>query len=216
MRADGHALQTLDARLLVPHRNFQREIALFVLRRRGRERAVVRERADRQIVAVAAGDFAENIAHKLRRVRRDRRKQRAGAVDFVAAHRDFVQMRQRVVHGLQIHLDDFIALLAVGFLDGILDRVNRLVLRQHAGQREETDLHDGVDASAHAAVARDLGGVNDVEFRLLREQGLLHRRWQRGPNLVFANTACSAKTCRRAPGCGASRSVQGTSVGGTR
>ena len=43
VRADRHALQALDADLLVPDRDLQREIALFVLRRAGRKRAVVRE-----------------------------------------------------------------------------------------------------------------------------------------------------------------------------
>ena len=164
-----------------------------------------------------AGDLAEHVAHKLRRVRRDRRQQRAGAVQLCGPPpTTSCRLRQRVVHGLQIHLDDFIALFAVGFLDGIFDRVNRLVLRQHAGEREEADLHDGVDASAHAAFARDLGGVDDVELRLLREQRLLHRRRQRGPDFVLASAACSAGTCRRTPGCGAFRSVRGTPADGTR
>ena len=41
------------------------------------------------------------------------------------------------------------------------------VARQHAGDGEETDLHDGVDAPAHAAVARHLGRVDDKELRTL-------------------------------------------------
>ena len=106
-------------------------------------------------------------------------------------------MRERVVHGLQIHLHHLVALFAVGFLDGFLDGVNRLVLRQHAGQREETDLHDGIDAAAHAAVARDFGGVNDEELRLLGEQAFLHRRRQFRPDLVLrmrrVEQKCSAR-----------------------
>ena len=38
-----------------------------------------------------------------------------------AGHLDFVQVAQRSVHGLEIHLDDLLALLAVGLLDRILD-----------------------------------------------------------------------------------------------
>ena len=94
-------------------------------------------------------------------------------------------MRQRVVHGLEVHLDDFLALFAVGFLDGILDGLDGLVARQHAGQREETNLHDGVDASAHAAVARHLGRVNHEKLRLLRDERFLHRRRQLGPDFVL-------------------------------
>ena len=43
VRADGHALHALDADRLVPHRDVQRQVALLVLRRGGRERAVARK-----------------------------------------------------------------------------------------------------------------------------------------------------------------------------
>ena len=66
-------------------------------------------------------------------------------------HFDLKQIFQRAVNGLQIHLDDFFALLAIGFLNGLFDGGDRLVARQHAGNGEETDLHDGVDAPLHAA-----------------------------------------------------------------
>ena len=101
VRADRHALQALDAGLLVPHRNFQREIALFVLRRGGRERAVVRERAHRQVVAVSRRRWC--------RARCAQTPARPGEIggssgpapfNLWLAHRHLVQVRQRVVHGL--------------------------------------------------------------------------------------------------------------------
>ena len=47
--------------------------------------------------------------------------------------------------------------LAVGLLDRLLDLRDRLLARQHAGDREEAGLHDRVDAAAHARVARHRG-----------------------------------------------------------
>ena len=65
MRADGDALQALDAHLLVPYGDFQCEIPFFILRRGGWERSVIRERADRQVIAKTRGQRAEHIAHEL-------------------------------------------------------------------------------------------------------------------------------------------------------
>ena len=132
VRADGHTFQALDANLLVPNRNVQREVALLVLRRGGRERAVHRKRAHGQVVALAGGEFAQHVLHELRRIGRDRRQQPAAAV-HVLRHRHFVQMLQRVVHRLEVHGHDFLAFFAVGLLDGILDGLDGLVPGQHPG-----------------------------------------------------------------------------------
>ena len=51
----------------IPDRHFAREISLLELRRAGRIRAVVRQRAHRDAIAATRHDFAQHIAHKLRR-----------------------------------------------------------------------------------------------------------------------------------------------------
>ena len=99
-------------------------------------------------------------------------------------HLHLVEILQRVVHRIEVHLHDLLALLSVSLADGILDRVDRLVARQHTGHAEKADLHDGVDAPAHAALARHLAGVDDVEVRLLLLQVTLHFRGQMAPGLV--------------------------------
>ena len=184
VRANGHALETLNARLRVPHGNFQREIPFLILRSGGGESAIHREGADRQFIAVTAGELAEDTADELRRVDRHRRQERSGAVHLGARQADFMQMRERVIHRLQIHFHHLVALFGVGLLDGIFDGFNGLVARQHAGEGEEADLHDGVDAAAHAAVTGDFGGVDDKEFRLFLDQRFLHGRGQLRPDLV--------------------------------
>ena len=67
VRADEHAFAALDADVRVPHRHFGREVAFLPVRRAGRKRAVVGQRADRQTIAAARHDFAEHIAHEIRR-----------------------------------------------------------------------------------------------------------------------------------------------------
>ena len=83
-------------------------------------------------------------------------------------------------------LHHFLALLAVGLLDGVFDLVDGLLARQHAGEGEEAGLHDGVDARAHAGGLGDREGVNDVELELLLDQGFLRRAGEFVPDLVFA------------------------------
>ena len=185
MRTNRDALQTLNTSLLVPHRNFKREIAFLILRCRSGERTVIRECANRQIITITAGNFAKHVANESRRIRRDRWQQRTSAIDLEICHVHFVQICQRVIHGFQIHLNNFITFLAVGFLDGVFNSCNRFIFWQHAREREKANLHDGVDASAHATFARDLRSIDDVELRFFREQRFLQRCRQSCPNFIF-------------------------------
>jgi len=88
---------------------------------------------------------------------------------------DFVQSRQRRVHGGAVFVHDGLAAFAVGLGDGFFDGRDRLLARQNATQREETGLHDGVNAAAHAVFVRHLEGVDDEETQLLSEDRFLHR-----------------------------------------
>ncbi len=101
-----------------------------------------------------------------------------------AWNRDFVQMREGGVDRGEVALHDRIAALAVGFLDRRLDRADRGVLRQHPAHREEAGLHDGVDAPAHAGLARHLVCIDDVNAQLARDDLLLHLARQMIPNFI--------------------------------
>src|ERR1039457_4926788 len=63
--ANHDALAALDAKLLVPHRNFQRDVSLLPLRGAGGEGPVDGHGADRDEVAVAGNHQAFDVAHKL-------------------------------------------------------------------------------------------------------------------------------------------------------
>ena len=88
-------------------------------------------------------------------------------------NRDFVEACQPRVHGGAVHADHFAALVAIGFLDGGLHVVHRLVHWQHAGELEEGGLEDAVGPVPQAD---GLGGgarVDGVEFCLpLRQKAL--------------------------------------------
>ena len=188
MRANHDALAALDAQLLVPHRNFQRDVALLPLRGSGGEGAINGQRADRNQVAVTVDNQRFHVAHEVRRVRRNRRTD-------VELRRDrgrdlhFVQVFERGIHGGEVLAHDGLAALAVGLLDGVLDGGDGFVARQHAADGEEAGLHDGVDAAAHAGRLRHLDGVNHVELQLLLDDLLLRRARQVVPHLVRAERA---------------------------
>ena len=65
-------------------------------------------------------------------------------------------MRERLIDDLAIPAHDLRPALAVGLLDRLLDVLDRLVARQHAGDREEAGLHDRVDARTHAGLLGQL------------------------------------------------------------
>jgi hypothetical protein len=117
-----------------------------------------------------------------------------------------MQMGQRRIDRGKVLLDDRIATLAIGLLDGLLDLFDRLFARQHAADGEEAGLHDRVDPVAHSGSAGNRISVNHIELELLLEDRLLRLPRQvaqisSGPKGVF-----SRKT---APGgCGASTSIR--------
>ena len=89
-----------------------------------------------------------------------------------------------MVDGGEILRDDLAALAAVGLLDHVLDARDGFLARQHAGDREEAGLQDGVDPAAEAGVARDLRGVDHEQAQLLVDDLLLHRARQTVPRLL--------------------------------
>ncbi len=185
VRADHRALAALDADVWIPDRDFVGQVALLPLRRTGGVGAIDGQGADRQLIAFFGDHRAQDLAHEGRCVCRDR-----GQPFDVAAngrgHLDFVQVFQGVIDRGQVHLDDRFTFAAVGLADRLLDLLDRLIARQHAGDGEEADLHDRVDAAAHPGVARHSVGVDHVEFQLFVDDLLLDRARQLIPDLIRA------------------------------
>src|SRR6266705_5915971 len=98
VRAYHGAFAALDANLRVPHRNFERDVALFPFGGAGGKSAIGWECAHGKIIAVAGVDCAEYIALEPgcrdREWRRDLRLAGNRIRDF-----DFVQMNEGFIYG---------------------------------------------------------------------------------------------------------------------
>ena len=185
VRADQDALAALNADARIPRGNLKGEVALLPLGGAGGISAVERQGAHGQRIAATGDHRAEDVAHEIRGVHRDGRLD-VGLAGHGLAHLDFVQVGERGVNGGQVHLDDLFAFLAVGLADGLLDRLDGFLARKHSGDVEEADLHDRVDAPAHAGGVGHLVGVDHVELGFLVDQLLLQGSGQPVPNLVGA------------------------------
>ena len=116
-------------------------------------------------------------------MRGHRRRQLARGGDAVGQF-DPVQPFERPVDRRVVALDHLGAAAAVGLGDRILDPRDRLVARQHAGDREEAGLQHDIDPAREARVAGDPAGVDHVDVDALGEDLLLDRARQRVPDLV--------------------------------
>ena len=179
------ALSALDADLLVPDGDLQGDVALLPLGRGRGEGPVHGHGRNGKVVALVGDDLRQGRLHELRRLVGNH----GGLVEGAGGgggDDDLVEVRQRHVHGLEILLDDLLALGAVGLLDGLLDGGDGLFLGEDARDGEEAGLHDGVHAAAHARVARHGVAVDDVEAGLLGDELLLDGVGQLVPDLLGA------------------------------
>ena len=83
-----------------------------------------------------------------------------------------------------IHLDDLLGLFTVGLLDRILDLRDGLILGQHARDREEAGLQDGVGAVTQTHLAGYGQGVDGPQVEVLIEDLTLHGVGQLVPHLI--------------------------------
>ena len=79
------------------------------------------------------------------------------------------------VNSVIVHLDNFIAFLAVGLLDGIFNGFDGLFFCKNSRDHEEGGLHDHVDASAKTKGNAEGKGINDVELGIFGNQISLYR-----------------------------------------
>ena len=183
VRADGGTLAALDAEGRIPFRQIQGQIAFFVLGRSVRECAVHGHLADRDAVAFTAHHLAKDVLYVVRSVRGHGGRNGVSVYSFSGCVH-LVQVFQRGVHGGDVFVHHFLALLGVGFGNGLLDVADGFIRGNHAGQLEEAGLHNHIDAAAHARFAGHGKSVNRVELDVLVQNLLLHAGGQRVPELV--------------------------------
>ncbi len=182
VRAHHRALVALDADLLVPHGDLESDVPLLPLGGGEGPRAVGRERAHGQEVALSLEHDARDALHEVRRgVGHDGR----AAARRRDLHGDghLGEVREGPVDGREIAAHRLLALPAVRLLDRLLDLGDGLLAGQDARDREEAGLHDRVDAAAHSERLGDLVGVDDEDLELLLEDLLLHLEGKLVPRL---------------------------------
>src|SRR6185437_12785863 len=188
VRADHGALATLDTGFRIPHRNFERDVTLLPFGGPGRISAVGGESAHGNQVAVASIYGAEHIALILVRLRGKRwRNFDLAACRLWNGH--LKETAQGLIYSVQILLDDFFTLLAVGNADRLANGLYRLLPRQHLGNGKEAYLHDGIHAGPHAGFARDFIGIDYVKLCFLRDQLFLYAPGQAIPDLIGSEWA---------------------------
>src|SRR5690606_18903829 len=131
MRADHCAFAALDAQAWLPNRDFQSNVAFFILRGAGWEGAVNRHGADRDVVALIDHHWAERVAYEFRRGSGDGGAAGQFAGDL-SRYLDLAEVSQRVINGFEVLLNNSFAAFAVGLLDALLNFFSRLFARQNA------------------------------------------------------------------------------------
>ncbi len=180
MRADVGALVALDAVLLDPLGNVDRDAALLVARGGEGEDAVRRERGDRQLVPLLAQDREDHVAHVVGHLLV---QPEIGAALVVGVAPgvgipDLNEALHRQIHRGQVHLHHLLTLPAVLLADRVLQKFHGPLEGKHPGELEEGGLHDHVDAPAKPCRLRDADRIDVVETDLLRRDGPAHRRRQ--------------------------------------
>ncbi len=132
---------------------------------------------------MAGVDYAEHIALKLGRLRRERGWHFGLARDLLRDDH-FEKVGQSFIHSPQVLPYNLFTFLAISVTYRLANGFNSLFARQNLGDSEEARLHDGVHARAHAGFASHLIGVDYVKLGLLGDQLCLHFARQAVPNLV--------------------------------
>jgi hypothetical protein len=105
-----------------------------------------------------------------------------------------VEVGEGHLDGAVVEVGQALALLAVGLVDGLLDRGDGFVVGQDAGDGEEAGLHDGVDAPPHARVLGHPVGVDHPQLEAALADAGLHGGRQAGPHRSAGSGVLSRKT----------------------
>src|SRR5688572_19491587 len=89
------------------------------------------------------------------------------------------------IHCRKVLPHDRLATLAVTLSNELLDLGYRFLARQHAAEREETRLHDRVDAIAKLTLPRHAVGVDGIDLQPLVDDRLLDGVRQMVPHFRF-------------------------------
>ena len=169
MGADEGAHIALQALILIPHRQMGGNTALFIAGGAKRHSTIFHtaEGGHREIVALLGVDGHENVADDIGQASLRRRDGSAG--ELLPAFLD-VHLHQCVdtgIHGLQVHVDDLLALEGIGLADGGLHVLHGILHGDDIGKFEEGGLQHHVGAVAQTQRLRLTVGIDDVELNVV-------------------------------------------------
>ena len=174
MRADIRALVTLNAVVHLPFRHEQSNAALFELRGAVIPVSVFMtcEGRYRQVIAFITQHRTHHVLEEVRGARK------INCIIFgICPSGRNVHLDKSVdttVHRLVIHVDDIVALMTVGFHNGILQMRYCLFQRQNAGEFKERRLNDHIGTVAQANLLCNLGRVQNIELNVVFGQIAFH------------------------------------------
>ena len=96
-----------------------------------------------------------------------------------------MQRLDALVDRTVVHVDDLLALAAVGGNNRILEVLDRIVERNDVGELEERRLHNHVEASAKAEIARNVNGIHRIELNVVACDKAAHRCGQMRVQLLI-------------------------------
>ena len=139
-----------------------------------RERAIghIRKGLDRELVALLTVHRLLNLLDEGRFLRLLCRS--VLGIGPVCRYLDLMQRFDALIHGAVVHVDDLLALAAIGRDDSFLQVLHRIVDGDNARELEECGLHDHIEAAAETEILRDLHGVDRVELDIILRDVALH------------------------------------------
>ena len=91
---------------------------------------------------------------------------------------DFHDLRYALVNGGVVHINDFLAFLAIVRNNGVFQIFHGIFNGDNIGQFEECRLHDHVEPATQSDVLDNLDGIDRVELDMFLCQGPFHRSRQ--------------------------------------
>ena len=188
MRACKSALAALDALSRIPCRNQSSNVSLLtecdVLRNRSIDDIFLHEFGYRHIFAFEGVDALDEIiivAIACGRV------QRSAAVEIspFRLHIDLDQSGAAHLNCGDVGIDDILTLASIGMSSTVLHELEGLAVRHDLLiELEECGLQDRIGMTAHMALDRQTGSVDDVEVCMLLSKTCEHAVRHLGSNLV--------------------------------
>ena len=167
MWADEGALVTANTFFCIPARYEHGYATFFFCAGAGRPSAVFHAIvcADWQVVAFQGIDRDREFAEEFRVLRKINRF--ILCISPVGRYINLHDILQAFINCRIIHIDDFLALLAIGLDDRFFQFIDSQIYRDYFGQFEESRLHNHVDTAAEANLLGNTYGIDNVELYII-------------------------------------------------